>query len=129
MKIKLNPDVSSFLDDKELPLRQEIEVLRQLLVKTEWGLNENIKWNGPNYSYRNTDCITMKIFPPKNIQLIFHRGVKVLEMPAQHLIDDSSGLMSWKTNDRAVVTFTNLEEIKENLDALTIIIHSWISKI
>lgn len=122
----LNSAVTDFLVEKNHPLRKEIEQLRILIVSIDSNLTENIKWNGPNYCFNNEDRITMKIQPPKNIQLIFHRGAKKREQPKDKLINDNSKLLVWKENDRAIATFTNRGEIENAKSALTEIIKKWI---
>jgi uncharacterized protein YdhG (YjbR/CyaY superfamily) len=59
--INLNKEVTQFLDNLNHPLRKEIEELRQIVLNSENELTENIKWNGPNYCFINTDKITMII--------------------------------------------------------------------
>ena len=46
----LNKDVTRFLNELDHPLREEIETLRQIILEASALLEENIKWNGPNYS-------------------------------------------------------------------------------
>lgn len=123
---KLNNEVTAFLDGLNHPLRAEIELLRQIIKSAADGLTENIKWNGPNYSFNGEDRITMRVQTVKAIQLIFHRGAKKLAQPAGKLIDDTSGLLAWKENDRAVATFKNVGEIEKCQFDLTRIINDWI---
>ena len=125
----LNLQVSTFLDNLNHPFRKEIEELRMIILSSENNLMENIKWNGPNYSFNNEDRITMKIQPPKNIQLIFHRGAKKLEQPKEKLIIESFTLLTWKENDRAIATFTSMEDIKNSKMDLTKIIKMWINAV
>ena len=124
-----NPQVSEFLDQLQHPLRAEIELLRTLILETNSKIEENIKWNGPNYSVNGEDRITMKIQPPKIIQLIFHRGAKKLEQPIQHLIEDPFRLLDWKENDRAVIGFKSVQEIHEKEKRLTFLIYFWVKAI
>jgi hypothetical protein len=121
----INNEVILFLDKLNHPLRNEIELLRNIILTTNVEISENIKWNGPNYIFENSDRITMRI-QPKQIQLIFHRGAKVLEQPKSALIDDNSELLTWKTNDRAVATFKNLDEISSNSTSLVNIVTKWL---
>jgi hypothetical protein len=69
----------------------------------------------------------MRIQPPKQIQLIFHRGAKKIIQPKDNLIHDKSGLLTWKENDRALVAFKNLDEIKKAESNLQKIINNWIN--
>lgn len=125
MKYK-STEVSTFLDELKHPFRIEIEELREIILNSDARISENIKWNGPNYIVSNEDRITMRVQPPKQIQLIFHRGVKVLEIPKEKIIEDDSGLLLWKTNDRAIATFRNLAEIEINRINLNEIVKKWI---
>jgi hypothetical protein len=122
----LNIEVTKFLDDLHHPLRTEIEQLRLILLNADGRITENIKWNGPNYCVENEDRITMKIQPPKQIQLIFHRGAKKLTQPGDKIIDDKSGLLVWKENDRAVAAFKDINDIKKSKSELESIVNKWI---
>ena len=51
----LNSAVTKFLDELNHPFREEIELLREIILSAETGLDENIKWNGPNYSIQDKD--------------------------------------------------------------------------
>lgn len=122
-----NKEVTKFLDEQNHPLRSEIEMLRQIILSSNKDLTENIKWNGPNYSHKDEDRITMKINPPKQIQLIFHRGAKKLVQPETKLIADQTGLLVWKENDRAVASFRDVAEIEKNKSALSQVVNDWIN--
>jgi Domain of unknown function (DU1801) len=125
----MNDEVTKFLEGLHHPLRAEIEELRRILLNSISGLTENIKWNGPNYCFEEQDRVTMRIQPPKQIQLIFHRGAKKIIQPKDKLIDDKSGLLIWKENDRAIASFKNLDEIKKAESILEKIINSWINAV
>lgn len=125
-KINLNSEVTTFLDNLNHPLRKEIEQLRLNILSAYTGLTENIKWNGPNYSFDNNDRITMRIQPPKQVQLIFHRGAKVQKQPKDKLINDDTGQLTWRGNDRAIATFTDMIDIENNKAALIKNVTDWI---
>lgn len=125
---KLNEDVTTFLDGFSHPLRKEIEQLRRLIMSSNNNLAENVKWNGPNYSSIKGDRITMKIYPPKQIQLIFHLGAKVQEQPDRRRISGDNGFLDWKTNDRAVVSFKSIEDINSREAVLIEIINAWLKE-
>ena len=124
--INLNNDVTEFLDEQNHPFRKEIEQLRNCILTANTDLTENIKWNSPNYCFNNKDRITMRIQPPKQVQLIFHRGAKKQEQPKDKLIANKSKMLVWKENDRAIITFKSLQEIENGKDELTTIINEWI---
>jgi hypothetical protein len=125
-KPDLNPAVTKFLDDLNHPFRNEIEQLRHYILNSNSELTENIKWNGPNYCLGNNDRITMRIQPPKQVQLIFHRGAKTLKQPDDRLISNDYGLLTWKENDRAFATFKNMADIERSKTHLANIVRDWI---
>ena len=124
----LNSEVTKFLDDLNHPFRMEIEQLRNCILIANNKLTENIKWNGPNYCYQNGDRITMRIQPIKikQIQVIFHCGAKVQDQPKEKLIQQHFDILTWKTNDRAVATFKNMQDIENGKTDFTKIIKEWI---
>lgn len=122
----LNTEVTKFIDEQNHPFRKEIEHLRQFILTSNNELTENIKWNGPNYSIDNKDRITMKIQPPKKVQLVFHCGAKVQEQPKERLIKEDFKMLDWKGNDRAVATFNNIQDIHNGEAGLKKIITEWI---
>ena len=124
--MNLSAEVTGFLDKLDHPFRKEIEQLRFIILSAEAGLTESIKWNGPNYSFAGEDRITMRIHPPKQLQLIFHRGAKVKTQPKDKLIQEDFKLLVWKENDRAVASFKNREELVKSADNLKSLIKAWI---
>jgi hypothetical protein len=121
-----NKDVTEFLNSLNHPLRNEIEYMRKIILNAGIGLTENIKWNGPNYSFNREDRVTMRIQPPKQIQLILHRGSKVIEQPTDKLIEDEYNLLVWRENDRAIATFKSLADMEINEARITELIKRWI---
>lgn len=123
---KLNSEVSDFLDELNHPFRTEIEKLRHIILDAADGLTENIKWNGPNYCFGEVDRITMRIQPPKQVQLIFHRGAKKLEQPVERLIQSGSSMLIWKENDRAIASFKTMPDIENGEAELKVVVKDWI---
>ena len=126
IKANLNPHVSKFLADLNHPFRAEIEQLRKGILSAGIELTENIKWNGPNYCFLNEDRITMRIQPPRQVQLIFHRGANVQKQPKDKLIGNDYGLLTWKENDRAIATFNDMADVDNNKLNLIKIVKAWI---
>lgn len=120
-------EVTLFLDEQNHPFRKEIEQLRSYILDANNELTENIKWNAPNYCFNNEDRITMRINPPKQVQIIFHCGAKVKVQPNNKLIQDDFGILTWKGNDRAIATFKNITDIENRKDFLSKIVADWIT--
>jgi len=121
-----NKNVTDYLNKLNHPFREEIEQLRNCILTANINLTEKLKWNGPNYCFEDEDRITMRIQPPKQLQIIFHRGAKVKEQPKEKLINDYSGILSWKGNDRAIASFKNMQDIENSKMDLKKIIREWI---
>ncbi len=124
----LNNEVTKFLDALNHPFRKEIEKLRLYILTANAALTENIKWNGPNYCFENEDRITMRVQPmtAKQIQIIFHCGAKVQVQPKEKLIQTNFNKLSWKSNDRAIVTFKKMEDIENDRNELIEVVKKWI---
>lgn len=122
----LSEEVTTLLDSLDHPLRDGIEFLRKLILRSKYGLTEGIKWNGPNYKDGERDRITMRIHPQKQLQLIFHRGAKVMDQPEDRLLKGTYSFLVWKENDRAIATFTDKADIEQHADALAELVDGWI---
>lgn len=123
----MDNEVTTFMKTLTHPLKEEIEEIRKIILNSHKDLKENIKWNGPNFHFQGEDRITIRIQPPPHLQLIFHRGAKASAKSKQRLIDDASGLLDWKSGDRAVITFKSMEEIETNKKQLKEIILKWLA--
>ncbi len=124
-----NNEVNTYLDKLEHPLKTEVLQLHDY-IKTDFpALTEIIKWNAPNFQHDDIDFLTFNLAKPNDIKLILHRGAKKQEMPSTKLIDDQSGLLKWASNDRAIITFTTLANIKSQRENLKSIIQNWIDKL
>jgi hypothetical protein len=88
---------------------------------------EGIKWNGPNYILFGEDRITMRINPPKQVQVVLHRGAQVKEQPKERLLKDEYALLDWKSNDRAVLTFKSLAEVQDHQAVVKDIVAQWLA--
>lgn len=118
-------EVERFLSALEHPLKKEILALRAIILGADKGITERIKWNAPSFCANGDDRITFKLHPPRDVQLIFHRGAKV-KATKGFTFDDPSGLMKFVAPDRAVVTFADMAAVKANKPALTKLTVRWI---
>lgn len=123
--IKSN-EVSGLLNELNLPLIKAIEQLRELILNVDLDLVETIKWNGPNYQYKNEDRITLRVQDTKQVQVIFHRGAKVKVQPINHLIEDEFNLLVFKENDRAILNIKSIEEVVLHQLSIQTLVYRWI---
>jgi hypothetical protein len=118
-------EVDQYLEALEHPMKKEILQLRTLILDSNKELTELIKWNAPSFCIDGVDCILMKIFPAKNVQLVFHRGAKVKEAPEVQLIADPAGLLKWPATDRAVLTINDGADLRRKTRDLQTIVAAW----
>ncbi len=131
MKRKEKPSgseaVVEFLANTQHPLKPGIEELRRIILEAGVPLTEQIKWNAPSFCAEGDDRMTFKLNSPEAVEIVFHRGAKVKALPAQNLIEDPHGLLKWATTDRAVASFTGMDDIRSKEKPLIEIVNQWIS--
>ena len=117
--------LSSLSDEK----RQQVDVLRSLILKSEPKLDEHIKWNAPSYVFDGEDRITFNLLNKQAVvKLVLHMGATRKEdKKGTPVMQDESGLVEWSSDIRGMITFTDIEHINSNLPALKSIISHWLS--
>src|SRR5690606_38849371 len=101
----MSKEVDKFMDDLIHPLKEVVVELRTIMNRHFPELEENIKWSAPNYAKGDIDGVTFKLFPPKEIAIIFHRGAKKLAPLSKRLVNLEPSFIEWKENDRAMTKF------------------------
>ena len=122
-----NPDIDAFLAGLDHPLSDVIEALRALILEVEPALEESVKWNAPSYARAGTDLLTLKLFPPRAVQLVLHRGVFKTAAPDAPLVPDPAGLLQWRGNDRAVASFPDAAALETVRAPLRSLIAAWLA--
>ncbi len=125
----MSTEIQQHLDLINHPLKNEIVALRAIICEHFPHLEEHIKWNALSYQINDDDFLTFNYSSAKEIRLIFHRGAKKKEQPTEKLITDTSTLLKWAANDRAIASFTSLEHIQNSKDNLIEIITKWLEKL
>ncbi|MEY2924687.1 MAG: hypothetical protein RLZZ337_1235 [Bacteroidota bacterium] len=99
----MNPAIDQFIA-KQKQWKDELAALRQIVV--DCGLNEELKWRQPCYSYNGTNLIILGGF--KDFCVIsFFKGV---------LLNDEHGILKKQgenTQSARVIPFTNVQQIIE----------------
>lgn len=70
-----NNAVNEFMAGLEHPLKAEIEIVRAMILGTDEGIAERIKWNAPSF-YCKDDFATFKLRPMQTVQVVLHTGQK-----------------------------------------------------
>lgn len=121
--------VSLFLQNCEHPLKTAMSLLRELILSSQKGITEHIKWNGPSFCYGGDDRITFNLHRNDHILIVFHCGVKAKGKEtkgAPPLFKDSTGLLEWLSDQRAVSRFFSEEEVAENKNKIKKLVKDWL---
>jgi hypothetical protein len=117
-------EVDRFMKNLEHPLKEEIEVLRDIILNSDERITEHIKWNAPSFGYRGEDRVTFNLHPSGRIQLVFHRGAKVKDSK-DFVFEDETGLLEWVASDRAVVMFHDMQDVEAKKPAFIKLVNQW----
>jgi uncharacterized protein YdeI (YjbR/CyaY-like superfamily) len=108
--------IDEFVSKLKHPMKAEIEEAIKVFRGASNDLEEDVKWGGPSFDYKEpmatmnpriTDCV---IF-------IFHKG---------ELIKDKSGLLEPAPKGKAYLKLHSMKEIKENKEKIQTIVKDWI---
>jgi len=120
-------EVDEFMSGLEHPMAAQVESLRSIILDADPRVAEAIKWNAPSF-YVDEHFATFSLHHPERLQVVLHTGAKVNPDARRVEIDDPDGLLSWPSDDRAVVTFSSPEDVAARIGAFTSIVRQWIQQ-
>lgn len=121
--------VADFMRTVVHPLKSAMEALRELILSANKEITEHIKWNGPSFCFGGDDRITFNLHKNDCILIIFHRGAKGKEVKGKEpVFKDTTGLLEWLSNERAVVKLYSLDEVNEKKAKLIKVVKQWIKE-
>ncbi|MGE8207329.1 DUF1801 domain-containing protein [Heyndrickxia sp. NPDC080065] len=126
-QLSVPEQMEEFMNNLEHPLKEEIEEVRNIILSTNDKITEHIKWNAPSYCYEGEDRITFNLYGKGFFRLVFHCGAKIKDRKNNNpLIVDTSGILEWKSADRAIMKFTDKNDVKSKEEKLREIISKWL---
>lgn len=116
-------EVAALLDEREHPLRKDIDQVRKLILGVDPSISEAVKWN--TASFRTTEFFAaVHLRSEDHVQLVFHTGAKVKQSVKSGVeLDDPEGLCRWLAKDRCLVT---LASVRSQSKALESLVRQWI---
>lgn len=115
-QMKYNEQVDKFLKNKNHPLNNEIQKVREIILETDERIEEAIKWSSPTFMYKG-NIASFFMNAKKFVSLMFHKGAA---------IKDNSGLLEGEGKESRVARFNDLADIEKKRDALQEIFREWI---
>jgi len=104
-----------------------MEALREIVLSANKGITEHIKWNAPSFCFNGEDRVTFYLHKNEYILIVFHRGAKVKDRKGNGpLFKDTTGLLEWVSNDRAIVKLFSIQEVNAKKDLLKKVMKQWI---
>ena len=120
--------VTAFLEQLDHPHKAGIERLREMILRLDERISEEVKWNAPSFKLEE-HFATFKLHPPKNIQVVLHTGAKVKSNAKAFTIDDPQRLLKWPAEDRCVLTLSSEAELLTHQESVRRIIEQWIEQL
>lgn len=123
--------VTAFIQELGPGFAELVEAIRQLILKTDKQIGEQIKWNSPAFFYQGE----MKPFNPKEykrdiVVVNIRKGIALLVFPTGAAINDPTGLLEGDyTDGRRLVTFTNMNDVKAKGKGLQKVIKLWLGQV
>jgi hypothetical protein len=121
--------VDEYIQQLDGPLAQTVEAIRQVFLKADKEVGEQIKWNSPSFWYTGE----MKPFNPKE----YKRDIAVVNLnkkeyvllvfPTGARVNDTTGLMEGAyTDGRRMVKIMDVKDLKAKEKALQQVIKAWL---
>lgn len=118
--------VEAFLDTLDHPFKQEILLLRQIILAADPTIAEGIKWKVPSF-HTVEYFATMNLRVKSGIGVILHFGAKKGAIATRGVaISDPDSLLVWLAKDRATVTFRDVDDLAARRATFTNLIRQWI---
>jgi hypothetical protein len=117
--------VNVYMKSLEHPLKPVVEAIRRTILAADQRITEGIKWNAPSF-YCYGWFLTFHLRAKNGVQVVLHHGAKVRgDTTLSSMIDDAAHLLTWPSKDRAITTFTSLEDFQNRCEAFEKIIKQW----
>jgi hypothetical protein len=112
------------VDEKQ---KEQVVLLRAIITDAHPDVTEHIKWNSPSYVFGGNDRITFSVRPGHPVAVIFHMGATRPEnKKVEPVMDDSSGLINWKSDTRGVISFADVNDINAKRLQFAAIVDRWL---
>jgi len=138
MRVKQSPStkpsepekVDAYMKELKHPLADVVEALRQIILKIDPEIGEEIKWNAPSFFYAGE----MAPFNPKEYKRhivvfnLFRKDCIRLVFPSGAKVGDASGLLEGDYADgRRLAMFSSMDEVQSKRPQLQRVIKKWLS--
>lgn len=108
--------VDEFIAKLEHPLKAELEAVRSIIVNANPKIEEDIKWGGPSFFYKE-DLATFNPRIKNYVALIFHKGA---------LINVKSDFLEEATKGKVYAKFCSMDQVIANKELIEKMVNTWV---
>ena len=112
-----NSEVDAYMEKLDNPLKDLWEDIREIILKTDSKMEEDIKWGAPNFMYKG-NLATFNPRANKFVNLTFHTGA---------LIEDPDGVLEGDAKEARVVRIENADDLAAKKSGLEKVVQNWIT--
>lgn len=129
MESKFTVEVTKYIDTIAIDLQPTVNYLRTLMLGIDDHISEHIKWNSPAFYYSGP----MRAFDAKTYKsdiLVMHlrKGNVMCVLPTGESIHQNTALLEGNfTDGRRMITFKNVDDIKQKEKLFIATIKEWLS--
>lgn len=121
-------DVEGFLRALEHPHKAGIAHLRALIKSLDARISEEVKWNAPSFKLEE-HFATFKLYPPKAIELVLHRGAKKKPLEKPIHMPEAPGLLKWAAPDRCVLHLASSQQLLARESEIRHLLQCWVAQL
>lgn len=104
------------MSNLEHPLKAEMEAVRSIIVNAHSNMEEDIKWGGPSFFYKE-DLATFNPRIKNYVALIFHKG---------ELLNIKSDFLEAASKGKVYAKFYTMEQVIENKALIEEMVNTWV---
>jgi hypothetical protein len=119
------PGVAALVAAMTHPLKPTLVAVRRAILAADPMITEGIKWNSPSF-YCHGWFATIGSRKPAQVDVVLHCGAKVRpNCGVRRMIDDPDRLLTWPSQDRALLSFKGGDEFQVRRLSFQRIIRQW----
>jgi len=101
--------VNDFMEKLDHPFKTEVQMIREMIMKVNKDITEEIKWKAPSFRYKGEYLVTFNLWEKEHIHLVFHNPM---------ISKVKSKLLEGDYDHRRMAHFSDANDVKAKKTAL-----------
>lgn len=110
-----NPVVDEWFHELDHPLKEEMLLVRYLILEADERISESIKWKAPTFEFKG-NLVSFQPRAKKFVSLMFHRGA---EIPGDHPVLQGDAALA------RTMRLRDMSDIEDQREALQAVVRAW----